>query len=104
MAVLYLGLLAHDVYVSESDFVVRSPQRQMSSGIGALLQGTGLSQGSDDVYSVQDFLASRDALQKLDTRFHFKRTFVDHNIDHLSRFPGLARNDSFGGLLRYYRS
>ena len=43
LAVLYFGLLAHDVYVSESDFVVRSPQRQMTSGIGALLQGTGLS-------------------------------------------------------------
>ena len=104
LAVLYFGLLAHDVYVSESDFVVRSPQRQMTSGIGALLQGTGLSQGSDDVYSVQDFLASRDALQKLDARFHFKRTFGDHHIDRLSRFPGLDGNDSFEGLLRYYRS
>jgi len=104
LAVLYFGLLAHDVYVSESDFVVRSPQRQMTSGIGALLQGTGLSQGSDDVYSVQDFLASRDALQRLDARFHFKRSFGDHHIDRLSRFPGLDGNDSFEGLLRYYRS
>jgi len=104
LAVLYFGLLAHDVYVSESDFVVRSPQRQMTSGLGALLQGTGLSQGSDDVYSVQNFLASRDALQRLDGRFHFKKSFGDHHIDRLSRFPGLDGNDSFEGLLRYYRS
>src|SRR5262252_7970877 len=75
LAALYFGLLAHDVYVSESQFVVRTVQRQMLNGIGGLLQGTGLTQGSNDVYSVENFLLSRDALQTLEQRYHLKYSF-----------------------------
>jgi capsular polysaccharide transport system permease protein len=103
LAAIYFGLIAHDVYVSESHIVVRSPQHQAIGGIGTLLQGTGLSQGSDDVYSVQDFLASRDALQKLEAQFHLKKSFGAASIDRLSRFPALDGDDSFEGLLRYSR-
>jgi len=66
LAVLYFGFLAHDVYVADSQFVVRTVQRQLPTGLGSLLQGSGLTQGSSDVYSVQSFLASRDALQVLE--------------------------------------
>jgi len=69
LAVLYFGVLAHDVYVSESQFVVRTVQRQMPTGLGSLLQGSGLTQGSNDVYGVQSFLTSRDALQTLEQRY-----------------------------------
>jgi capsular polysaccharide transport system permease protein len=104
VAILYFALIAQDVYVSESDFVVRTPQRQSLTGLGALLQGTGLQQGSDDIYSVQDFISSRDALEKLDKRFHLARTYGDRSVDRLNRFPTLDGDDSFEGLLRYYRN
>jgi capsular polysaccharide transport system permease protein len=103
LATIYFGLIAHDVYVSESHIVVRSPQRQVMGGLGTLLQGTGLSQGSDDVYSVQDFLTSRDALQTLEARFRLKKSFGASSIDRLNRFPALDGDDSFEGLLRYWR-
>ena len=48
LAVIYFGLIASDVYISESRFVVRSPQRQAQTGLGALLQGTGFSRSQDD--------------------------------------------------------
>jgi capsular polysaccharide transport system permease protein len=51
LAVVYFGLIASDVYISESRFVVRSPQRAAQTGIGALLQGTGFSRSQDDTYS-----------------------------------------------------
>jgi capsular polysaccharide transport system permease protein len=103
LAILYFGLIAHDVYVSESHFVVRSPQRQMTTGIGTLLQGTGLSQASDDVYSVQDFLSSRDALQELEQQFHLKQSFGSGGVDWFSRFGALDGDQSFEALLRYFR-
>src|SRR5471030_312690 len=66
LAVAYFGLIASDVYVSESRFVVRSPQRQnQTSVVGALLQGTGFSRAQDDTYPVIDYIQSRDALSEL---------------------------------------
>ena len=60
LAILYYGLIASDVYISESRFVVRSPQRPVSSGIfGEILQGTGITRSQDDTYSVRDFILSR---------------------------------------------
>ena len=103
LAVLYFGLLAHDVYVSESQFVVRTVQRQMPTGLGSLLQGSGLTQGSNDVYSVQSFLNSRDALQTLEQRYHLKRSFGSRAVDVFARFDPLGWDDSFESLLRYYQ-
>jgi capsular polysaccharide transport system permease protein len=103
LAVLYFGLLAHDVYVSESQFVVRTVQRAMPTGLGSLLQSTGLTQGSEDVYGVEAFLTSRDALQRLEERHHLKRSFGSHKVDLLTRFDPLGWDDSFEALLRYYK-
>ena len=103
LAVLYFGVLAHDVYVSESQFVVRTVQRQMPTGLGSLLQGSGLTQGSNDVYGVQSFLTSRDALQVLEQRDHLKRSFGSRAVDVLARFDPLGWDDSFESLLRYYQ-
>jgi capsular polysaccharide transport system permease protein len=103
LATLYFGFVAHDVFLSESHFVVRNQQRQSVGGIGSLLQGAGLSQGHDEAYSVQDFLSSRDALQILQTKFQLTHSFGQHGIDRISRFAGLTGDDSFESLLRYYR-
>ena len=103
LAVLYFGVLAHDVYVSESQFVVRTVQHSMASGLGSLLQSTGLTQGSEDVYSVENFLISRDALQSLEQRHHLKRSFGSHKIDLLARFDPLGWDGSFEALLRYFQ-
>jgi len=103
LAALYFGFLAHDVYVSESQFVVRTVQRQMPSGLGSLLQGSGLTQGSSDVYSVQSYLTSRDALQTLEQRYHLKRSFGSRAVDAFARFDPLGWDDSFESLLRYYQ-
>src|SRR6476646_82181 len=56
VASAYYGLIASDVYVSESRFVVRSPQRPQFSGIGALLQGGSFARSQDDTYSVHDYV------------------------------------------------
>lgn len=106
LAILYFGVIAQDVYVSESHLVVRGLQHQSVSSIGTLLQGTGLSGLSPDtnsVYSVQDFLSSRDALEGLEARFPMKKSFGSPTADRISRFDGFGWDDSFEALLRYYQ-
>jgi capsular polysaccharide transport system permease protein len=107
LAAFYYGLVASDIYVSESRFVIRTAQRQASGGgIGALLQGTGLSgftRSVDDAYAVQDFILSRDALRQLDSSLGLRAAFSKPDIDRLSRFPTLDLDDSFEALHRYYQ-
>ena len=66
LSVLYFGLIASDVYVSESRYIVRSSEQQSSSTLGLMLKDTGLSRAEDDSYSVENFILSRDALTALD--------------------------------------
>ena len=74
LALIYYGLIASDVYISESRFVVRSPQRQVQTGLSSLLQGTGFSRSQDDTYSVHDFVLSRDALKELDDQLAVRKS------------------------------
>lgn len=102
-AALYYGMVASDVYISESRFVVRSPQRPAQSGLGALLQGTAFSRSQDDTYSVHDYIRSRDALRELDDKLQLRQAFADTAIDVVNRFPGLERwDESFEALHRHY--
>jgi capsular polysaccharide transport system permease protein len=103
LACVYFGTIASDVYVSESRFLVRNPQRPQLSGIGALLQGTAFSRAQDDTYSVHDFIRSRDALREVDEKLGFKAAYSDPDRDVLNRFPGIDPDDSFEALHRYYQ-
>ena len=101
-AALYYGAIASDVYISESRFVVRSPQRQSQSSLGALLMGTGFSRSQDDTYSVHDFIRSRDALHELDDKLKVRTTFGHAGIDFVNRFPSLDGDASFEAFHRHY--
>jgi capsular polysaccharide transport system permease protein len=104
LAAVYFGLIASDLYISESRFMVRSPQRPLQSGmLGSLLQGSGLSRSLDDQHSVQDFILSRDALKELNDKLALDRKFSDGAVDFVNRFGALDWDHSFEGLLKYYR-
>lgn len=103
ISVVYFGLIASDIYISESRFVVRSPQRQASTGLGALFQGAGFSRSQDDTYTVHDYIFSRDALKNLDEQFAVSKAFASSSIDIFSRFAGLDWDNSFEALHRYYQ-
>ncbi|PCE21892.1 hypothetical protein BWP39_19670 [Paraburkholderia acidicola] len=101
IAVAYFGLIASDVYVSESRFVVRSAQRQsQASVVGALLQGTGFSRAQDDTYPVIDYIQSRDALKELNENNYIANTYGNHG-DFLSHFSR-SLDGSFEALWKYY--
>ena len=103
LALVYYGLIASDVFISESRFVVRSPQRQQSSSVlGAIFSGAGFTRSQDDAFSVHDFIVSRDALSELDKKLQVRKAYTNSNVDFLSRFPGMLGDDSFESLHKYY--
>lgn len=103
LAIAYFGFIASDVYISESRFVVRSPQRAAPTGLGALLQGTAFSRSQDDTYAVHDFIRSRDSLQELDSRLELRKAYSSPAIDFASRFGGIEIWDtSFEALYKHY--
>lgn len=101
LAILYFGLIASDIYISESRFVVRSPERQATSPLGIIFKGAGFTRSQDDSYTVQDFVLSRDALRVLDQELDLRRAFGQGDL--FRRFPGLDWDDSFENLHRYYQ-
>ncbi len=65
VANIYFFAIAKDVFISESRFVVRTPEKGGASMLGALLKGGGLGNSQDESFTVQDYILSRDAMSEL---------------------------------------
>jgi len=102
LAILYFGFFASDVYISESRFVVRSPDKPAASGIGVLLKSAGFSNAGDEIYAAQDFITSRDALAALNRDSAIARVYGDNNVSFFDRFNALGFSNSFEDLYKYY--
>lgn len=104
LSAVYFGIIASDLYVSESRFVVRSPDRPANPGFGALLKGAGFSQSLDDTYTVHDFMRSRDALEAVHAVLPMTKLFGAPSVDLLSRFDGFGLDGSKEAMFRYYQN
>ena len=109
LAAIYYGLIASDIYISESRFVVRSPQQQApSSLLGSLasIPGVGsINRSPDDALVIQDYILSRTALAELEKNLHLSNAFRRRGLDFFTHFPWPDWwNDSFEALYRYYPS
>ena len=102
-AVLYFGIFASDVYVSESQFVIRSPDKQEMTGLGMLLKSGGFSSADDEVYVAQDYVQSRDALRALNSDGSVARAYGNENISIFDRYNPLGLSGTFEDLYRYYQ-
>lgn len=104
VAGVYYGLIASDVYISDSSFVIYNPQNPQVSGIGAFLQSTGLSSSSSGAYTVRDYVLSRDALAALQRTVGIRAMYSKLIIDSFNRFGGLVWFDkSNEELFKYYK-
>ncbi len=103
LSLVYFGFIASDVYVSQSLFVVRSPERQSTSPLGMLFKGAGFSRAQDDAYVVHDYMMSREALAALEAKLNIKQKFADASIDPFSRFTGIDPDPSFEAFHRYFQ-
>jgi len=103
LSMLYFGIFASDVYISESQFVVRSPDSQPSSGLGVLLNSTGFGSSGDEIYAAQEYMLSRDALAALNHDNDFTEAYAAQSISVFDRFAPLGRSHSFEDLYKYYK-
>lgn len=100
---IYYGFIASDVYISESKFVIRSPDKQSVSGLGVVLKSIGFNNASEDSYVVRDYLDSRDAVRTLDKTLNIKQKYSANSIDEVSRFGTFFQNDTFENFYQYFK-
>ena len=100
----YYELIASDRYVSESRFVIRSPNvhQQPSSILANLVQSTGLSDGQMQTDEVMDYIRSRNGLADLQKGIDVRARFENPAADFFSRYPYPFQADRFERLHRYY--
>lgn len=102
LAILYYGLFASDVYISQSKFIVRSPGKSSVSSIGVILKSAGFSNAGDELYATSDFVTSRDALEFLNKRNEFERAYGNSSVFILDRFNAWGFGAEFEKLYKYY--
>ncbi|MCW2396660.1 MULTISPECIES: capsule biosynthesis protein [unclassified Sphingobium] len=104
LAALYYGLIASDIFISESRFVIKSPDQKRSqmSTLANLMQTTGISGGQAQTSEVLTFVHSRDALQALEKKIDIRDKYSTPQADFISRFPSPFADNSFENLFKYY--
>lgn len=106
LATIYYGLIASDIYISESRFVIKAPDRkqQSMSSLSSFIESTGLGGGKEQTSEIIDYLRSRDALNDLSRRVDVRAAFAAPEADWLSRFPLPFQDATFENLYKYYGS
>lgn len=104
ISIIYFGFLTSDVYVSESKFVVQSPDKPASSGLGIVLKTAGFTSAGDEVYAANTYALSRDALADLNRNGLVTRAYGNQSIFFLNRYNPLGLKRSFESLYRYYKT
>jgi len=102
---IYLLAFSTDRYVSVASFVVRTASKPTgAAGLGALLQMVGFSRSDDDVFSVQDFLKSRDAVALLSQRLPLREYFSHSGRDYIMSYPTLLYGDTSEQFYKYMQN
>jgi capsular polysaccharide transport system permease protein len=104
VSTIYFGFLASDVYISESRFVVRSPDKPQKSGLGMILDTAGFASAGEEVQAAKGFIESRDGLRALNADGYAKAAWERRNVSVFNRFNPLGFSGSFEDLFDYYQS
>jgi capsular polysaccharide transport system permease protein len=102
-AIIYFGVIASDVYITESKFVVKSTEQGGPPSLDGLLGRMGVGSSNTDAWGIQSYSLSRDALSKLDKELQVKQHYSSSKIDPFNRFPAIRIWDkSFEWFHEYY--
>lgn len=102
IALIYFGLFASGVYVSESRFIVRSQDKATPTALGLLLNNAALNHGTPESSAAQSYLMSRDALGALNRGDAYRKAYTRPGISWFDRFDPTGWMGSFEDLYRYY--
>lgn len=104
LAAIYYLFIASGIYVSESRFVIKSPDQKRSqiSSLANIIQTTGLSGGQEQTNEILDYIRSRNALRDLEKVAQVRSRFASPEADRISRFPKPLMENTFEDLFKYY--
>ena len=92
----YFSVMATPMYATNSEFVIQQADTGGggggAGGLGGLFQGTSMATQQDSI-TVQSYLASREAMVRLDEDHAFKAHFSDEDIDRIQRLDAEATNE-----------
>ena len=98
----YYGLVASDVFVSETRYAIRTGEQAPAGGLLASMLGpAATTRAGDDANIVRDYILARDMLDELDLRLDLRAHYGAATADLLSRLRPDATEEEF---LEYYRS
>ena len=97
----YFYNIATPMYATNSEIVIQQAQPQGGGpqGLATLFQGTSMATQQDSI-AVQSYLASREAMLRLDGDHEFKAHFSDPDIDAIQRLEDGATNEQAFGLYK----
>lgn len=99
IAVLYLGVIASDRYVSRAELMIKQADQIKMLPDALSMLGIGGS-NHQDVLLIQEYLKSWDLLTKLDKELGLKSHYQSDNADYFSRLPSDVSREDF---IQYYR-
>ena len=102
VAILYYGLLAEDVYISESRIVVRSPSQGPRSPLDAALDQTGFGAANEGNNTVIAYLQSRAAIAEANRDGKLKTAYSNPELFWLDRFGLFGASDE--EFYRYFQN
>lgn len=105
-AAFYYLFLAPDIYVSEAHFIVRSQSTTSMtsalSGSSVLQPLSSMSSSNDDTQSVNDYLSSRDFMERLIKDAGFLDVVSRPEADFITRFPRFFSRGSHEALFQRF--
>ncbi|WP_297804132.1 chain-length determining protein [uncultured Brevundimonas sp.] len=103
VAAAYYLLIAAPMYVSEAQFMVRSPGKTQPTGLGIALQGVGVGSGLSDTFAVHEYVSSRDGLKDAQALVNVRNIVGNSKGDFLTRYPRLGEDLTNEGLYKAYK-
>jgi capsular polysaccharide transport system permease protein len=103
LAAVYFGLVESPIYQSNAEFLIQQANETSTlNGLGQFLQSTGISTTSNQSYTVNSYLLSRDAVGDLQKKINLRAIYDRPNADFLNRFPNFIFGPSFENLFNHY--
>lgn len=103
LSIIYYGIIASNVYISESRFVVRSPEKPSLTGLGVLLKNATVGSASGEASVANDYIQSRDALQAINRKQVFLKAYGAPSISIFNRFDPMGNSSTFENLYKYFK-
>lgn len=92
---MYFLLIASDQYAAEARFSVRGSEQTSTDVLGMLSGGASSSANTGDSYIVQDYIGSRELVDRLEARIGLRAKFDTPAADWWARFPASEPVEEF---------